>query len=77
MLDFEQFKQVVAMNTNSLQALAAAMTIDTDGKSKIMILLEIVRFCGTCTSVKSFDVGTDNYDFEGLKKQDFQKPAAQ
>jgi hypothetical protein len=71
------------MTTDSLKALAAAMVdaagnpmIDVDGKSKTMIMEEIVRFCGTCESIKAFDVSNDTYEFEDLKKQDFQQPAA-
>ena len=76
LLDIDQFKQVVGMNLDSLKALAKAMTIEEDEKSKAVLLLEIARFTGTCDSVKSFDVSTDEYEFENLKKQDFQQPAA-
>ena len=76
LLDLEQFKQVVPMNHTSLQALATAMTIDPDEKGKAALILEIARFAGTCDSVKSFDVSTDTFEFENLKKQDFHQPAA-
>ena len=79
----DHFKHIVSMTTDSLKALAAAMVdaagnpmIDVDGKSKTMIMEEIVRFCGTCEYIKAFDVSNDTYEFEDLKKQDFQQPAA-
>ena len=76
LIDIDQFKQVMLMNVDSLKALATAMEIDVDGKSKAALMLDIARFAGKCDSVKSFDVTTDDYEFVELKKQDFHQPAA-
>ena len=70
------------MTTDSLKTLAAAMVdaagkpmIDVGGKSKTMIMDEIVHFYGT-GDIKAFDVTNDTYEIVGLKRQDFQQPAA-
>ena len=83
LFELDHFKQIVSMTTDSLKALAAAMVdaagkpmIDVEGKSKTMIMDEIVHFCGTCESIKTFDVANDTYEIAGLKRQDFQQPAA-
>ena len=76
LLDDDQFNQVLVMKNDSLKALAKAMQIDVDGDTKAIMVRKITRFMGTCKSIKSFDVSNDTYEFEDLKKQDFQQPAA-
>ena len=77
LLEYDYIKQVITMNFPSIKALATALEIDVDSKSKMQLMMEIIRFCGTCKSVKSFDVDSDSFEFEDLVKQDFQQPAAQ
>ena len=65
------------MNKESLNALAKAMQVDVEGDTKPTMVRKLVRFMGTCKSVKSFDVDSDTFEFEDLVEQDFQQPAAQ
>ena len=77
LLDDDQFAQVLVMKNDTLRALAKAMQVDVDGDTKAIMIKKILRFKGTCTSVKSFDADTDTFEFEDLKKQDFHQPATQ
>ena len=77
LLDDDQFAQVLVMKNDALRALAKAIQVDVEGDTKAIMIKKILRFKGTCTSVKSFDADTDTFEFEGLKKQDFQQPATQ
>ena len=73
LLDDDQFNQVLVMKNESL---AKAMQIGVEGDTKAIMVRKITRFMGTCKSIKAFDVSNDTYEFEDLKKQDFQQPAA-
>ena len=77
LLNQMQVKDVLGMNLDKARALATAMGIDTDSKTKPMLQEEIIRFCGTCDSVKAFDCNKMEFEFDVLKKQDFQQPIAQ
>ena len=77
LLDNGQVKQVYQMNTDQVKALATAMGIDVDSKTKTDLMTEVIRFNGSCDSVKSFDVDDCKFEFENIKKQDFQQPATQ
>ena len=77
LLDNGQVKQVYQMNTDQVKALATAMGIDVDSKTKTDLMTEVIRFNGSCDSVKSFDVDDSKFEFENIKKQDFQQPATQ
>ena len=75
LLDLDQFAQVLNMKNDTLKALAKAMDTDVDGDVKAMMILKIVRYMGTCKSVKAFNPDTNTFEFESLEKQDFQQPA--
>ena len=77
LLDNGQVKQVYQMNTDQVKALATAMGIDVDSKTKTDLMTEVIRFNGSCDSVKSFDVDDCKFEFENIKEQDFQQPATQ
>jgi len=77
LLDNGQVKQVYQMNTDQVKALATAMGIDVDSKTKTDLMTEVIRFNGSCDSVKSFDVDDCKFEFENIEKQDFQQPATQ
>lgn len=77
LLDDDQFTQVLVMKVDALKALASAMGIDVEGDARAMMIKKVVRFMGTCDSVKSFDPSTESFEFEEMKKQDFQQPTAQ
>ena len=77
LLDDDQVSSVLVMGKSTLVALAAELHIDVSGDSKAKMIGKIIRFTGECVSVKKFDVKNDKFEFEGLKKQDFQQPAVQ
>ena len=77
LLDNEQIALVLMMKHPTLVALATALDIYVDGDTKAVMIGKILRFTGECVSVKEFDIQDGNFEFEGLKKQDFQQPAAQ
>ena len=72
LLDKPRMKQVYTMNVDQVKALATAMGIEVDSKTKADLVTDISRFNASCDSVKSFDVDDCKFEFENIKKQDFQ-----
>ena len=65
------------MKNDTLKALATAMEVHEEGDAKPVMITKIIRFMGTCTSVKAFDPANVSFAFVDLKQQDFQEPATQ